>query len=235
MLLDEAWLYADLPQGEYETEGYAGPLGGILDGIAGQADPAAATRAGAYRSSYLDRAHCLSFACVRHLSPPPAGAGTFGHVTGGWTIGAIARFESGRPFTQTYANAAGLPPGSTTEDGRGTTDLAWDQVLEDAAWNALRMPSRFTVDLALQRRVAFGPLGLRFTIEALNLFDIINVESVYRATGEPDEDGCDGSAACLGSELAAHIDADAYAERLRDALHYDRPFVMRGAVRLEMF
>jgi hypothetical protein len=234
-LLDEAWLYPDLPQGEYETEGYVGPLGGILDGIAEQADPAAATRAGAYRPSYLDRAHCLSVACVRHLSAPPADAGTIGNLTGGWTIGAIARFESGRPYTQTYAHAAVLPPGSTTDDGRGTSDPAWDQVLEDAAWNALRLPSRFTLDVALQRRVAFGPLGLRFAIEALNLFDIINVESVYRATGEPDQDGCDGSAACLGSELAAQIDAEAYAERLRDALHYDRPFVLRGAVRLEMF
>lgn len=235
VLLDETWLYPDLPQGEYATEGYPGPLGGILDGIADQADPLAATRAGAYRPSYLDRAHCLSIAWVQHLYAPPAGARSIERLAGGWTIGAIARVESGRPYTQTYVSAAGLPAGSASEDGRGTSDPAWDRVLEDADGNALRMPARFTVDLALQRRVAAGPLGLRFTIEALNLFNLTNVESVYRATGEPDTDGCDGSATCLGSELAAQIEAEAYAERLRDALHYDRPSVLRGAVRLELF
>jgi len=235
VLLDEAWLFPDLPQGEYATEGYPGPLGGILDGIAGQADPAAATRAGAYRPSYLDRAHCFSAAWVQHLGAPPPGAGMVGRLTGGWTIGAIARLESGRPYTQTYVSAAALPAGSATEEGRGTADLAWDQVVEGTEWNGLRMSARFTVDLAMQRRIAFGPLGLRLSIEALNLFDLVNVESVYRATGEPDEDGCDGSTACLGSELAARINAEAYAERLKDVLHYDRPFVMRGAVRLEMF
>jgi hypothetical protein len=234
VLLDEAWLYPDQPQGEYETEGYPGPLGGILDGIAGQADPIAATRPGGYRPSYLDRAHCLSIALVHHLAPPPPSSSEIRFLTGGWTIGAIARFESGRPYTQTYAHPAVLPPGSVLS-GRGVADPAWDQPIAGGAWNAYRMPARLMLDLALQRRVAFGPLGLRFTIEALNLLDIANAESIYRATGEPDQDGCDGSADCLGPELAARIDAAQWVERLRDPLHYDRPLVLRGALRLEMF
>jgi hypothetical protein len=213
VLLDEAWLYPDIPQGEYASEGYAGPLGGVLDAVT-----AAGPRA--YRPSYFDREHCLSLALVRRASTPPAGRGAIASLLRGWTLGAAARFETGRPYSRVFVHPAVLPPGST-DAGRGTDDPAWATPVHGDPWNGQRMPASFTLDLALQRRWRLGARGLRVTLEAFNLLGAENAESVYRATGQPDFDG--------------YPDASAeYAARSRDPLHYGPPRVIRGAVSLDL-
>ncbi len=223
-LLDAPWLFPDQSPGEYASEGYPGPLGGILDEILSQ-DPRQPDQE--FRPANLDREHCMSLAMLHRIAPAPARARALDHLLGGWTLACLARLESGRPYTQAYIHPAVLPPGSSS-GVRGPEDPAWEQLIADALRNALRMPTRLFLDVALSRRLAFGPWPLTFSIEALNLLDMANVVSVYRATGEADDDGCLSTPGCTA-------DAAAYAERLVDPLFYDRPFVLRAALRAELY
>ncbi|MCK4305591.1 MAG: TonB-dependent receptor, partial [Candidatus Eisenbacteria sp.] len=234
-LLDNRWLYPNRPQGEYETEGYAGPLGGILDGATGLAQSGGAgTLSNAdFRPANVDRTHQLSLAIIARGSPPPARANWFSALTGGWIKGLILRFESGRPYTQTYVHPAGLLPQSD-EESRGEDDPVWETVLAEAQRNALRMPPSFTLDLALIRHVQLGWRDLQISLEILNLLGWNNTCAVYRATGETDDDGCLDKPGCAAS-IPEEIDREMYRQRLEDPRHYARPFEFRAGVGLEVF
>jgi hypothetical protein len=231
-LLDGRWLYPDRPQGEYESEGYGGPLGGILDEVTGGGISTLAP--GSFRPANSDRAHCLSLAVVARGTPSPRHSDWFDTLTRGWTLGAIGRFETGRPYTQTYLYAAGVPPDPGAEL-RGEGDAAWEDIVGEQERNALRMPNRLSIDLALTRRLPVGARHLTISLEALNLLDIQNAGAVYRATGKPDDDGCLGAADCEGSgELPEGATAALYKERVRDPRHFDRPLILRIALTLEL-
>ncbi|MFH1144185.1 MAG: TonB-dependent receptor [Candidatus Eisenbacteria bacterium] len=225
-LLDARWLYADLAQGEYESEGYAGPAGGILDELL--ADTAARA---AYRPANADRLHTLSLALLArpHMSPESDWPG----VLRDWTIGAIARVATGRPYTMVYVYPAGAAP-VAIEDARGLDDPAWAQVAVGRDPNGARMPATVRVDLAFTRGIELGSRRMTLGIEALNLLATENAVAVYRATGKPDEDAC-GDACLEGADDLAEADPDGYSERLLDPAHYDAAFELRGWIRLELF
>jgi hypothetical protein len=229
-LLDGRWLYPERPQGEYESEGYGSPLGGILDVVesAAQSGPGSS----AFRPANTDQPHCFSLALVAPSEPPPPTTDWFKLLLKGWTRALLVRVESGRPYTQTYIHPAALVPQAEIA-ARGAADLAWEDPVLDIERNAGRMPMRFTVDLALTRRVSAGPRWIEFSLEALNILGWQNSRAVYRATGEPDDDGCLDSRAC-STELPEECDADSYADRLVDPRHYDRPFVLRAGVTVEI-
>jgi len=220
--LDAPWLVPDQASGEYESEGYAGPLGGIFDEwTAGfeQGD----------RTANLDRPHVVSLAVAARPHPLAEGS-QWARVLNGWTVGLLGRLESGRPFSQVYVHPAGLAPESIDEE-RGPDDPAWEEVLPGLERG--RMPLRARLDLALTRRFMLGSRALQVGAEALNLLARNNTVAVYRATGEPDEDGC--IASCTPSDGVGEIEPGEYRVRLRDPLNYDIPFVVRGWVRLELF
>lgn len=230
-LLDGRWLYPDRPQGEYGSEGYGSAIGGILDAAVGGGR--STLRAGRYRAANIDRPHRVSLAIVARDPAPPANANWVEMLTRGWTLGVLGRLAAGRPYTQTYLRAAGVLPNAVAELRGYDIDPAWEEVVAELEANAARMPLDFQLDLAVTRRVALGPKHLELRLEAINLLNARNAIAVYRATGEPDDDGCLDSGAC-----AATLPADAtraeYLERLRDPRHYDRPLILRVAVTLEL-
>ncbi len=221
-LLDLRWLRPDLPQGEYASEGYATPLGGLLDewSATGGTTPAAA-----FESSNLDRPHRLSVALITPLPNTFIGAD--------WRLGGIFTFASGRPFSQVAVHPAGLPPG-TSGVQRGQEDPAWETVVAELWRNQARMRNHVEIDLALSRRWVRGSRCLTLALETLNLLGIRNALGVYRATGLPDDDGCAGSPGCVNDYLS-EVDAAAYAERIAASENYDRPWTVRLRFTAEFF
>jgi hypothetical protein len=223
-LLDNRWIYPDLAPGEYESEGYAGPLGGILDPFF---EPS--LESGGYRPSNLDRPHQLSLAFIYHDPPPTPDAGWLAALARGWTLGALARFESGRPYTQTKLYPAAVPPDAENAL-RGPTDPAWAEPV--ASRNAQRMDPTFEFDLALTRRLSLGSPRILFSLTAFNVLGVRNAAQVYRSTGDPRDDGCLDNARCRQELPPGTTDTD-YRERLLDPLHFGRPRVLQLAVGLE--
>jgi hypothetical protein len=222
-LLDGRWLYPEDAPGEYESEGYAGPLGSSVEELLGDLTPAAV-----FRPANLDRLHRFSLAFVAR--PHPAS-----RLLNGWEIGVTGRVETGRPYTQVYVYSAGLPAGSA-DVPRGPDDPAWEQAVPELDRNAGRMPAQIELDLALTRRFALGGRQLTFGVEALNLFGRENVIAVYRATGEADEDGCLGTATCPAESAGLEeVEPAAYGARLLDPAHYGIPLLLRGWLRFELF
>ncbi len=230
-LLDQRWLDPDRPTGEYASEGYPGAAGGILDLILAPAAGNGLTSREQRPSNY-DRPHQFSLALIHRGSPPARGAAWLQQLAAGWDTGLLVRVESGRRYTQTYAYPAGLLPPADAA-ARGPDDATWAQVVQDALRNDAAAGARLTIDLALTRRVPLGERSLRFSIEALNIPGIKNALSVYRATGDPDDDGCSSSAGC-GDQLPSEVDLETYLKRILDPRHYDRPFVLRAGVSVDI-
>lgn len=224
-LLDARWIYPERPQGEYESEGYAGPLGGIWDEF-GEGDP---LEAGVYKPSNLDRTHRLSAALVLHSEPAAdITLSWFDFLTKGWTTGITLSYESGRPFTQTLVHYAGLLPksGSYTDP---TEDPAWKTILKGVR-NEERMGGSLFLDLAFSRMIPVQDRNIVFSLEALNVLGLKNTNAVYRATGETDDDGAISAYGTPPQEIGA----SAYGARLEDPRNYERPFVVRLSVGLEV-
>ena len=224
-LLDARWVYPERPQGEYESEGYAGALGGIHDEF-DEGDP---LEAGVYKLSNLDRTHRLSAAIVLRSKPPSAiSSSWFAFLTKGWTTGMTLSYESGRPFTQTLVHFAGLLPKSGNE-ADPTEDPAWKTIIAGAR-NDERMAGSFFLDLAFTRMIPLADRNMVFSIEALNVLAMRNTNAVYRATGETDDDG---ALAAYGS-TPQDIGTATYLARLENPRNYERPFVVRIGVGLEV-
>ena len=221
-LLDLRWLRPDLPQGEYASEGYATPLGGLFDELSASGGT---TPAAAFESSNLDRPHRLSVALVTPLPNTFIGAD--------WRLGGIFTFASGRPFSQVAVHPAGLPPG-TSDTPRGQEDPAWENVVTELWRNQARMRNQVEIDLALSRRWIRGSRCLTLAFETLNLLGIRNVLGVYRATGLPDDDGCAASPGCV-SDYLGEVHAATYAERILAFENYDQPWSVRVRFTAEFF
>ncbi|MBM3317674.1 MAG: hypothetical protein FJY75_07460, partial [Candidatus Eisenbacteria bacterium] len=222
VLLDLRWLHPDRVQGEYDSEGYATPLGGILDEWVANG---AAVQRSEYRPANADRTHALSLALVRPADLPFLGAD--------WTLGALLAYESGRPFTQTLVHPAELAPG-TSGAGRGPADPAWERPLAGFPRNGQRMPARFRIDAALQRRWLAARRALTLRVEVLNLLGIANAVAVHRATGQPDDDGCADLPGCALDAVPA-AGRDLYAARAKVAEHYDIPWMLQIRLGVEFF
>ena len=221
-LLDRGWLYPEHAAGEYESEGYSSPLGGLLDGYFAAGQPLTSD---GYRPSHFDRPHCLSLALVTRLGGAGRGLDPRG---GGWLLGTLVRYESGRPFSQSYVYPVALPPGSDGVE-RGVDDPAFERTVAEVERNAGRMPDNVTLDLAVSRVVRLGDRPLRLRIAAENLFDVENAIIVYRPTGEAETGGCAGDAAC-SNEYLRDVDPAAYAERTRLPAHYAHPLRIEASL-----
>ncbi len=223
-LLDSRWLDPDHPQGEYESEGLASSRGGIYDGL----NDDNGLDEGTYRASNYDRPHQLSLALILPQQEKPRYTDWFTAVTSGWTKSVVLRFESGQPFTQTGIYDAGV----LAERVDGVLVLR-DIPLADAERNGERMPARMTIDVGLTRTLMIRSRAVLFRIEALNLLGSKNAEAVYRATGEPDEDGYIDYYGLAG--LPAGLTEEQYSARITDPNHYSRPFQLRAGVSLQLY
>ncbi len=224
-LLNSRWLDPDHPQGEYESEGLGRYRGGIYDAVNDDNE----LDRGIYRPSNLDRAHQVSLALIARGRERSGYADWFTALTSGWTKGVVVRLETGQPYTQTRAYAAGVLPQRV--DG---AFVLTDVPPEDAPRNGQRMPARFTVDLALTRKLLVAAHVVVFRVEALNLLGLKNAEGVYRATGEPDDDGCAQFESC-SSAWPSEVTGEQYAKRITDPRHYSQPFQLRAGVSVQLY
>lgn len=115
-----------------------------------------------------DTRHAFDLALSVRL---PDGAG----VLGGVGIGLVASAQSGLPYS------ALQPPASSVFDPF--------TVLSQGTFNGARLPWTSQVDVRVERRFAVGPAVLTAFAWAENVLGTRNPLAVYRATGEPDDDG----------------------------------------------
>jgi outer membrane receptor protein involved in Fe transport len=116
--------------------------------------------------------------------------GLAAHLLGGWLVSGIFSARSGRPFTATQGNnnvgpgATGLPNLVGDPDGPETVEqwfnpaafeLVPSGTFGNAGRNELRGPGWVTVDMSVQREIAFGS-RVRATLrwDVFNLFDRAN-------------------------------------------------------------
>jgi len=224
-LLDSRWLDPDRPQGEYESEGLGGPRGGLFEAL----NDDNGLDQGTYCPSNLDRTHQVSLALISRGRERSGYADWFTALTSGWTKGLVVRLETGQPYTHTYVHAAAVLP-QRSDGSLALTDVP----LEDAARNGQRMPTRLTVDLALTRTLMVAAHVVVLRVEALNLLGLKNAEAVYRATGEPDEDGCALVEGCPAA-WPSDVTEEQYAKRITDPRHYSQPFQLRAGISLQLY
>jgi outer membrane receptor protein involved in Fe transport len=112
-----------------------------------------------------DQAHRL---VVSGLYAPQGWVDTEGWRKGlldGWSFSWIATAQSGQPYSE-------LVTGDLNRDGNGRNDIV------PGSRNKHRLPSSFTVDLRISKRIPFGDrLGVELIAEAFNLFNRDNINS----------------------------------------------------------
>jgi len=85
----------------------------------------------------------------------------------GWTVSLQGKFQTGRPYTPSYARGSFV--GSATQVGYRD--------------NSARLPSTSQLDLLLHKRFRVGPLNLGFIVTVYNVFDQKGETFVYTETG----------------------------------------------------
>ncbi len=221
-LLEEPWLYPNDPRGEYATEGYPGPLGGLWDDQYGTLQP------GRMEPADSDRPHVLGAAVI--IEMPEWETSVVTRALSGYTVGVLLSWKSGRPYTPCDPYDTTIPP--VAEVSEDTREVG--QPPKGTVRNSERMPSTFRIDLAASRALRLWGARMRIRLEVMNLLDERNVVAVYRATGEPDEDGFHSQEGGTGV-LVAYEQGDSeekLAERLRDPRHYDTPLSIRFGLSL---
>jgi hypothetical protein len=96
-------------------------------------------------------------------------------VFGGVSVGAIFAAQSGRPYTALSASNFSVTDPFTSPIASGI--------------NEVRLPWVSRFDLRVEKRFSVGPGMLDAFVWVENVFDTRNTLAVYRATGEPDDDG----------------------------------------------
>ena len=96
-------------------------------------------------------------------------------IFGGVSVGAIFAAQSGRPYTALSASTFSVTDPFTSPIASGI--------------NEVRLPWVSQFDLRVEKRFSVGPGTLDAFVWVENVFDTRNTLAVYRATGEPDDDG----------------------------------------------
>lgn len=126
----------------------------------------------------------------------------------------IMNYSSGRPFSKLDAN----------------TDYLIGSI------NGSRMPSIFTTNMKVYKRFSLNegkdkrPIGLQVSLDVINLLNTFNVRSVYRTTGNPDDDAW-LTTAKNQTEIQSKLDPSSfvnyYGMRLDMAAMYMQPRTIR--------
>ncbi len=192
--------------------------------------------------SLFDRTHQVSAAWLARMDRGSGGA-LLGPLVDRFDLALVLRAASGRPYTETYAEADGLMGGddaSALIPGR-PIDSNGNGRLDASEVHSGRMPWTWQVDLGLQRRFTFIRHDWKLLVEARNLLGRRNPLAVYGATGEADDDGWLESSAgreYLDGLAAAGKDAGAfrrdYLDRLDDPNHYEEGRTLRVALGLDL-
>jgi outer membrane receptor for ferrienterochelin and colicin len=85
----------------------------------------------------------------------------------GWTLTFQGKYQTGRPYTPTYARGSFVG---------GAAQVGYRD-------NSARLPSTSQLDLLLHRRFRVGPLNLGFLVTVYNVFDQKGETAVYTETG----------------------------------------------------
>ncbi len=144
----------------------------------------------------------------------------------------VTQIGSGTPYSG-YKQAAGealLAGGSSTLDG---------------SLNGSRKPWQYRVDMQLDRNISleFGDdenkkksAYLNVYVRVTNLFNIINVLNVYRATGNPDDDGYLAASqfqSSIQNQLDEQSFRDYYALKVQNPFNYGIPRTIRLGVKFD--
>lgn len=144
----------------------------------------------------------------------------------------VTQIGSGTPYSA-FKDAAGealLTPGTDQLDG---------------SLNGSRKPWQYRVDMQLDRNfmLEFGDdeskkkvAYLNVYVRATNLFNIINVLNVYRATGNPDDDGYLAASqfqASIENRLDEQAFRDYYALKVNNPFNYGIPRTIRLGVKFD--
>jgi len=109
----------------------------------------------------------------------------------GFRIGQVYPLENAR-VTLIFEAAGGLPYTAIPVGYQGIAGMWW--VGSDDYYNSSRWASASVLNLRIERKVRIGDLFLTPFLWIENLFDRQNVTNVWRATGQPDNDGYLGTA-----------------------------------------
>lgn len=102
-----------------------------------------------------------------------------------WTLTTIWQYGTGYPFTPTrdYPGLKLLPG-------------------ENPQTNSLRYPAQSTVDLRFSKNFSVAGLDYQFVMRVTNLFNTLNINNIYGATGRPDTGTNVGGTVIEGSDFA---------------------------------
>lgn len=165
------------------THGFALRAGYVLSFADGTGFDAAAARTVVWREDYFPSVTTPADSDVRHAVDVAAeyriaageGPEVVGlDVLGGFGVAAVFSAQSGRPYT------ASLAPTFSVNDP--FTSPA-------AAINGARLPWVSQLDLRVEKQFRLGGGALDAFVWIENVLGTENVLAVYRATGEPDDDG----------------------------------------------
>ena len=123
---------------------------------------------GDYASGDNDVRHRIVLSGVWNLDYADGIQNSFWHaLASGWTLSGIVFFQTGQPYSAVMGNVDLNNDGNTRNDrapgfGRNTFDL----------------PSQFSVNPRITRLIPLGPVGLELIVEAFNVFNNKNVNSV---------------------------------------------------------
>ena len=113
--------------------------------------------------------------------------------------------------------------------------------LQQGALNSSNLPWRFRFDLSIDRDFAYAVgennrnIGINVSLQILNLLNTRNINNVYRATGNPDDDGFLNSALgvqTVGEQNSPSSFTEYYTLRLWNPANWELPRRVRLGVRV---
>jgi hypothetical protein len=176
------------------------------------ATPVSAWEGRGYRPTTLDRTHRFRMALI--YKTPKRSANAWLAPLTDLAFGLATRWESGRPYTPIAVNSEAL--------------VGPAEILGVGDPHSERMPNTFRIDFSTTKSFKFQRRELTLRFEVLNITGRRNALRVYRATGEPDDDGFLLTHA--GEEM---IDRNGegfvstYQEALEDPFNFDIPTTFR--------
>jgi hypothetical protein len=183
----EATVYGlDLVGALAQTRGFALRAGYVLSFAEADANTLPGTlvqptEVGGTFPSDFDVRHAVDVAADYRVpmgaGPRVAGVAVFGGVG----VGAVFAAQSGRPYTALSGPGFSVTAPFTNPVG--------------GELNEARLPWATQLDLRIEKRIPLGPGTLDAFVWVENVLDTRNTLAVYRATGEPDDDGFLGTAA----------------------------------------
>jgi hypothetical protein len=136
-------------------------------------------------------------------------------------------------------------PYSAFKQAAGEALLAGGSSPLDGSLNGSRKPWQYRIDLQLDRNfmLEFGDdenkkkaAYLNVYLRVTNMFNIVNVLNVYRATGNPDDDGYLAASqfqASIQNQLDEQSFRDYYALKVQNPFNYGIPRTIRLGVKFD--